>query len=68
MRQELRAENDTTGTREILDKILDGCIAFDPRSRILLGTANFTAKKLRIVVAPERRHRPFIMPASPAAD
>lgn len=62
MQQNLRADNDSVQTIEILARILDGCIAFDPYSRVLLSTTDFTTTDLRIVVGPERRRMLFIVP------
>lgn len=62
MQQNLRADIEDVQTMEILARILDGCIAFDPYSRVLLSTTDFTTTDLRIVVGPERRHTLFIIP------
>lgn len=62
MQQNLRADLDTVQTLEILARILDGCIAFDPYSRVLLASTNFTSTNLRIVVGPERRRKLFTIP------
>ncbi|HET9792396.1 MAG TPA: hypothetical protein VJV96_20960 [Candidatus Angelobacter sp.] len=63
MQQNLRADIDNVQTMEILARILDGCIAFDPYSRVLLSTTDFTTTDLRIVVGPERRRRRFNIPS-----
>ncbi len=62
MQENLRATNDSVQTFEILARILDGCIAFDPYSRVLLSTTDFTTTDFRIVVGPERRRGLFIIP------
>jgi hypothetical protein len=64
VQQSLRADTDSVQTVEILGRILDGCIAFDPYSRVLLGTTDFTTTKLRIVVGPERRRTAFTIPST----
>lgn len=62
MQQNLRADIDNVQTVEILARILDGCIAFDPYSRVLLSTTDFSTTDLRIVVGPERRSKLFTIP------
>jgi len=62
VQENLRADNDSVQTIEILARILDGCIAFDPYSRVLLGTTDFASSDLRIIVGPERRRNLFVVP------
>jgi hypothetical protein len=62
VQQNLRADIDNVQTVEILARILDGCIAFDPYSRVLLSTTDFSTTDLRIVVGPERRRTLFTIP------
>lgn len=62
VQQNLRADIDNVQTMEILARILDGCIVFDPYSRVLLSTTDFTTTDLRIVVGPERRRTLFVIP------
>jgi hypothetical protein len=57
----LRINTEDVGLRDILERILTGVIVFDPSARLLLTTIDLTAAT-RVVVAPERRHRPFIIP------
>ena len=53
--------NDVSG-QDILERILDGCIAFDTTARFLLFMTDFTRGRSRVVVAPERRRNPFRIP------
>ena len=62
MQENLRADNDSVQTIEILARILDGCIAFDPYSRVLLSTTDFTTTDFRVIVGPERRRTFFAIP------
>lgn len=48
---------------EILDRILDKGIVLDSWARVVAHVTDFRNKKNRIVVAPERRSKPFIVPA-----
>lgn len=46
---------------EILDRILDKGIVFDPWIRVGLGATDLRVTGKRIVVASERRRRPFVI-------
>ena len=61
---DLRTELDEASARDILERILDGCIAFEPAARLLLMATDFRNHEARIVIAPERRRKPFIVPRS----
>lgn len=50
-----------TSLIETLERILDGCIVFEPSARLLLGTTDFQATGTQVVVAPERRRKPFLV-------
>jgi len=51
---------------EVLERILDGCIAFDPSARLSLGSADLKANKASVVASPERRSKPFLIPKNPS--
>lgn len=57
--QSVRASREESTLKEIFDRILDGCLVFDPLSRFLLNFTNFSGDRVRVVVAPERRDKPF---------
>ena len=57
----LRTNTEDAGLKEILERILTGVIVFDPSSRLLLIVTDLKNATTRVVVAPERRHRPFIV-------
>jgi hypothetical protein len=59
----LRTELEEASVRDILDRILDGCIAFDPAARFVLTMTDFKTGSARVVVSPERRRLPFIIPS-----
>jgi hypothetical protein len=59
---QLRTKTEDAGLREILERILTGVIVFEPLTRLLLIKADLKSTAARVVVAPERRHRPFIVP------
>jgi len=58
----LRTNTEDAGLKEILERILTGVIVFEPSDRLLLMMNDLKNAATRVVVAPERRHRPFIVP------
>lgn len=62
MHLHLRTKTEDASLREILERILTGVIVFDPLARLLLTITDLTSAATRVVVAPERRHQPFIVP------
>ena len=50
-----------SGMIEILDRILDKGIVMEPWVRVILADINFSGKNERIVLAPERRRKPFLV-------
>jgi hypothetical protein len=58
----LRTEAQDASLLDILDRILDKGIVFEPLVRIMLSETNFQTRDHRIVIAPERRNKPFIVP------
>lgn len=62
MHLHLRTKTEDAGLKEILERILTGVIVFDPSVRLLLTITDLTSAATRVVVAPERRHQPFIVP------
>lgn len=58
----LRISTTDASLREILDRILDKGIVLEPWVRVISGVTDLRAKGKRIVVAPERRRKPFIIP------
>jgi hypothetical protein len=62
----LRTNPEDAGLKEILERILNGVIVFAPSDRLLLMMNDLKAVATRVVVAPERRHRPFIVPKGKA--
>lgn len=59
---QLRTKTEDAGLKEILERILTGVIVFDPLARLLLTITDLTSASTHVVVAPERRLRPFIVP------
>jgi hypothetical protein len=57
------AEPEEAGLVEVLDRIIDKGIVLDPWVRVVLGATDLRSRKNRIVVAPERRSKPFIVPS-----
>jgi hypothetical protein len=55
----LRTSPEDVGLKEILERILDGVIVFDPSVRLRLIAADLKTAGTRVVVAPERRRHPF---------
>ena len=64
MHLQLRTKTEDAGLREILERILSGVIIFDPSARLLLTITDLKSTPTRVVIAPERRHQPFIVPRS----
>ncbi|HXW15977.1 MAG TPA: gas vesicle protein GvpJ [Terriglobia bacterium] len=64
-RLRLRAETEDASLADILDRILDKGIVLDPWVRVVLGATDLRSRNNRIVVAPERRRKPFIIPPGP---
>ena len=62
MHSHLRIQLEDAGLKEILDRVLEGCISFDPSVRIRLATLEMCGDGQRVVVAPERRRAPFVLP------
>lgn len=58
----LRIDPEDASLIDILDRILDKGIVLDPWVRIMLGAANLGKMDNRIVLAPERRRKPFVLP------
>lgn len=63
----LRTSPEEISANDILDRILEGCIAFDPTTRILLVKTDFVRERPRVIVARERRRHPFRIPPNSAA-
>jgi hypothetical protein len=61
----LRAAPEDTSLTEVLERILDKGIVLDPWVRVVLGATDLRSKDNRMVVAPERRRKPFIVPPGP---
>lgn len=61
MHPQLLINPEDAGLKEILERILNGVIVFAPSDRLLLMN-DLKAVATRVVVAPERRLRPFIVP------
>jgi len=64
LHRDLRTNTEDAGLREILERILAGVIVFEPLTRLLLCNTDLKSTVTRVVVAPERRNRPFIVPRS----
>lgn len=47
---------------DVLDRIIDKGIVLEPWVRLTLGLTDLRAANQRIVVASERRRKPFILP------
>lgn len=52
---------------EILDRILDKGIVLDSWVRVVLNRTDLVSRANRIVVARERRSRPFVVPYNKTA-
>ena len=57
---QLRTKTEDVGLKEILERILTGVIVFDPLARLLLIRTDLKNTATRVIVAAERRQRPFI--------
>ena len=64
MHRDLRTNTEDAGLRDILERILNGVIIFEPLARLLLSKTDLKSTVTRVVIAPERRHFPFIVPRS----
>ena len=53
------------GIIDLLDRILDRGIIMDPTARLLLASMDLRSPGTRILIAPERRRRPFVVPQHP---
>jgi hypothetical protein len=62
----LRTNTEDVGLRELLERILSGIIIFEPSARLLLTMTDLKNAATRVVVAPERRRRPFVVPGGNA--
>ena len=62
MQKHLRSAPDDAGIMDILDRVLDKGIVMDPSARLLLSAMDLRLPGTRILVAPERRRRPFVIP------
>jgi hypothetical protein len=62
----LKTEPGDSNLADILDRILDKGIVLEPWARIVSATTDLRGmnKANRIIVTPERRHKPFVVPAS----
>lgn len=68
MQPYLRIQLEDVELMDILDRVLDGCITFDPGVRIRLAALGVSRSGERVSVAPERRRKPFVIPGqSPSA-
>lgn len=65
MRPSLRVQLEDVELKDILDRVLDGCIVFDPSVRIRLAAFEVIRSGKKVSVAPERRHKPFVIPRQP---
>jgi len=63
----LRVPTGDASIIDLLDHILDKGILIDPSVRLLLSGIDLRSPEFRIVVAPERRRRPFVIPHRPRA-
>ena len=60
----LRTNTEDASLKDILERILTGVIIFEPLARLMLIKIDLKSDATRVVLAPERRHRPFIVPRS----
>lgn len=65
MQPSLRVQLEDVELKEILDRVLDGCIVFDPSVRVRLAAFEVSRSGQKVSVAPERRHKPFVIPPPP---
>jgi hypothetical protein len=61
----LRSKTDPENAKlaDILDRILDKGIVLEPWARIVSGRVDLSTADNRIVVAPERRRKIFVVPS-----
>jgi hypothetical protein len=64
MQLPFRTEPEDSALGEILDRILDKGIVLEPWARVLVSMIDFRNRNNRITVAPERRRRTFVVPAT----
>lgn len=62
MYQSLRTDPEDSSVLDLFDRILEKGIVLDPWARVALVEINLRRSADRIVVAPERRRSPFIVP------
>jgi hypothetical protein len=60
--QSLRTNPEDLSVLDLFDRILEKGIVFDPWARVALIGIDFRRSSDRIVVAPERRRFPLIVP------
>ena len=60
-----RIDPEDSSLREILDRILDKGIVLDAWARVVTAMIDFQTIGNRIIVAPERRRKAFVVPANP---
>jgi hypothetical protein len=60
----LRTNPEDLSVLDLFDRILEKGIVFDPWARVVLVGIDLRRSSNRIVVAPERRRLPFIVPAT----
>lgn len=57
-----RTDPEDSSLIDVLDRILDKGIVLEPWARVISGTINFREIGNRIVLAPERRRKIFVVP------
>jgi hypothetical protein len=62
--ESLRTDPEELSILDLFDRILEKGIVFDPWARVALAGIDFCRSPDRIVVAPERRRFPFIVPTA----
>lgn len=60
----LRTNPEDLSVLDLFDRILEKGIVFDPWARVALIDVDLRRSSNRIVVAPERRRFPFIVPTT----
>jgi len=60
-----RTEPEDSSLRDILDRILDKGIVLEAWARVVASMIDFRTMGNRIIVAPERRRKAFVVPANP---
>lgn len=58
----LQVDLEHASLKEVLERILDGVIVFEPSVRLALPSIDLKSTETTITVAPERRNKPFVMP------